>query len=73
VITNLYPEARSVGAWIREGWHVAVAYVIGFFVMLTLLGWHPHEPHKTVSQVVTGGLGTSPTIVGAWAEAGHER
>ncbi len=47
-ITNLYPEARSVGAWVREGWHVAVAYVIGFFVMLTLLGWHPHEPHKPV-------------------------
>ena len=46
-ITNLYPEGRSVGAWIREGWHVAVAYVIGFFVMLALLGWHPHEPHKT--------------------------
>ncbi|MDO8679805.1 MAG: citrate transporter [Acidobacteriota bacterium] len=45
-ITNLYPEARSVGAWVREGWHVAVAYVIGFFVMLTLLGWEPHEPHK---------------------------
>ena len=45
-ITNLYPEARSVGAWIRSGWHVAVAYVIGFFAMLLLLGWHPHEPYK---------------------------
>jgi len=45
-ITNLYPEARSVGAWVRHGWHVAVAYVIGFFVMLALLGWHPHAPHK---------------------------
>ena len=45
-ITNLYPEARSVGAWVREGWHVAVAYVVGFFVMLTLLGWHPHAPHR---------------------------
>ena len=45
-ITNLYPEARSVGAWVRQGWHVAVAYVIGFFVMLALLGWHPHAPHK---------------------------
>ena len=45
-ITNLYPEARSVGAWVRQGWHVAVAYVIGFFVMLALLGWQPHAPHK---------------------------
>jgi len=45
-ITNLYPEARSVGPWVRQGWHVAVAYVIGFFVMLALLGWQPHAPHK---------------------------
>jgi Na+/H+ antiporter NhaD/arsenite permease-like protein len=45
-ITNLYPEARSVGAWIRQGWHVAVAYVLGFLVMLALLGWQPHPPHK---------------------------
>jgi hypothetical protein len=47
-ITNLYPEARSVGAWVRQGWHVPVAYVIGFFVMLALLGWQPHPPHKVL-------------------------
>jgi Na+/H+ antiporter NhaD/arsenite permease-like protein len=46
-LSNLYPQARSVGAWVRDGWHVTVAYVVGFFVMLTLLGWHPHDPHKT--------------------------
>jgi hypothetical protein len=28
--------------WLRHGWHVAVAYVIGFFVLLAVLGWHPH-------------------------------
>ncbi len=38
-IANLFPEARSVGAWLKAGWHVALAYVIGFFVMLTVLGW----------------------------------
>jgi Na+/H+ antiporter NhaD/arsenite permease-like protein len=48
-ITNLFPEARSVGAWLKHGWHVAVAYVIGFFVMLMVLGWHPHEPHKPMT------------------------
>jgi Na+/H+ antiporter NhaD/arsenite permease-like protein len=42
-LSNLYPQARSVGAWIRAGWHVSVAYLVGFFVMLTVLGWHPHE------------------------------
>jgi Na+/H+ antiporter NhaD/arsenite permease-like protein len=44
-ITNLYPQARSVGAWLRAGWHIAVAYVIGFFVLLLTLGWAPHPPH----------------------------
>ena len=40
-ITNLYPEARSVLRWLKEGWFVLVAYVVGFFVMLLLLGWNP--------------------------------
>ena len=40
-LSNLFPEARSVGQWLRHGWHVAVAYVAGFFVMLAVLGWHP--------------------------------
>lgn len=40
-ITNLYPEGRSVVAWIKQGWFVALGYVVGFFVMLLLLGWHP--------------------------------
>ena len=42
-ITNLYPEARAVGPWLRSGWHVAVAYVVGFFTLLLILGWHPHK------------------------------
>ncbi len=44
-LANMYPEARSAGRWLRQGWHVALAYVIGFFVMLALLGWHPDAPH----------------------------
>ena len=42
-ISNLYPEAKSVGRWLRHGWHVALAYVIGFAVMLALAGWHPTD------------------------------
>ncbi len=45
-LANMYPEAKSVGLWLRHGWHVAIAYVIGFFVMLAVLGWHPDAPHK---------------------------
>jgi Na+/H+ antiporter NhaD/arsenite permease-like protein len=40
-LTNLYPEGRSVFSWLRQGWHVPVAYVAGFLVMLALLGWNP--------------------------------
>ena len=40
-LSNMYPEAKSVGLWLRHGWPVAVAYVIGFFVMLAILGWKP--------------------------------
>ena len=50
-LSNLYPEARSAVAWLRHGWHVTVAYVIGFAVMLTLVGWHPHAPHKAPREV----------------------
>jgi Na+/H+ antiporter NhaD/arsenite permease-like protein len=42
-VAGLMPEARSTVGWIREGWPVAVAYVVGFFVMLALLGWNPES------------------------------
>jgi hypothetical protein len=45
-LSNMYPEARSVGSWVKNGWHVALAYVFGFFVMLAILGWKPDAPHK---------------------------
>jgi Na+/H+ antiporter NhaD/arsenite permease-like protein len=44
-LSNMYPEAKSVGRWVSHGWPVAVAYVVGFFVMLAVLGWHPDKPH----------------------------
>jgi Na+/H+ antiporter NhaD/arsenite permease-like protein len=45
-LANMYPEAKSVGRWLRHGWHVALAYVIGFFFMLAVIGWHPDADHK---------------------------
>ncbi len=44
-LSNMYPEAKSVGRWVSQGWPVAVAYVVGFFVMLAVLGWNPDAPH----------------------------
>jgi hypothetical protein len=45
-VSNLYPEARSVGMWIRHGWHIPIGYVAGFFVMLAVMGWQPHVRDK---------------------------
>jgi Na+/H+ antiporter NhaD/arsenite permease-like protein len=47
-LSNMYPEAKSVGQWLRHGWHVALAYVISFMCLVAVLGWHP-EPLKKVS------------------------
>ena len=40
-ISNMFPEARSTGRWLREGWPVVVAYVAGFAALLATLGWNP--------------------------------
>jgi Na+/H+ antiporter NhaD/arsenite permease-like protein len=44
-LSNMYPEARSVGAWLKGGWHIALSYVAGYFVLLAVLGWHPDPSH----------------------------
>ena len=45
-LSNMYPETKNTVNYLKKGWHVALAYVIGFFVMLYTVGWHPHAPHK---------------------------
>ncbi len=40
-ITNKFPEARNVMLWIRKGWHVMLAYIVGFFVLYLVMGWEP--------------------------------
>ncbi|MGA9515310.1 MAG: citrate transporter [Pseudolabrys sp.] len=50
-LSNLYPEAKSVGPWLRHGWHIAVAYVVGFFIMLAVIGWHPDPNHRKNTQM----------------------
>ena len=57
-LSNMYPEAKSVGLWLRHGWQVAIAYVIGFFVMLAVLGWHPDPDHRQ-----RGEIPRTPTIL----------
>jgi Na+/H+ antiporter NhaD/arsenite permease-like protein len=45
-MSNMYPQTRNTVNYLKSGWHVIIAYVIGFFVMLFTIGWEPHEPHK---------------------------
>jgi len=56
-ISNKFPEARSVFNWLKAGWHIAVAYVLGFFVLLLLWGWEP----EVIEKKNAGGHGTPPT------------
>ena len=67
-ITNLFPEGRSVGQWVRQGWHVAVAYVIGFFLLLGVLGWQPtltrEEARRLKQQPPVGQTGVPAASVG---------
>ncbi len=44
-LSNMYPEAKSVGSWLRHGWPVAIAFVIGYLFMLAVVGWHPDRSH----------------------------
>lgn len=47
-ITNKFTEARNVGLWLRKGWHVTLAYIVGFFVLFFVMGWEPadNKAHK---------------------------
>jgi len=40
-ICGIFPQARSTGAWLREGWLIPVAYVAGFALLLATFGWRP--------------------------------
>ena len=45
-LSNMFPEMRSVVDYVKKGWFIIVAYIIGFFIMLGTVGWHPHAPHR---------------------------
>ncbi len=68
-ITNKFPEGRNVILWLKNGWHVAAAYVIGFSVLYLLLGWEPADTneHKIINCPVPG----CPMAGQGAEEAGH--
>ncbi|HCK83904.1 MAG TPA: citrate transporter [Hyphomonadaceae bacterium] len=40
-VASMFPEAKSVLLWLRMAWFVPAAYVVGFFVLLAVMGWNP--------------------------------
>jgi Na+/H+ antiporter NhaD/arsenite permease-like protein len=55
-ITNKFPESRNVILWVKNGWHIAVAYIIGFFTLYLIMGWEPadNKEHKIINCPVPG-------------------
>ena len=69
-LASQFPEARSAVAWVRGGWHVAVAYVVGFTFMLAVLGWHPEPKHRSAVPAPVGNVASHvPSIAGTLASA----
>ena len=40
-LVTMYPEGRNAAKWLKEGWFVTAAYIIGFAVLMFTLGFHP--------------------------------
>jgi Na+/H+ antiporter NhaD/arsenite permease-like protein len=62
-LANMYPQAKSVGLWLRHGWHIALAYVIGFFVLYAVLGWHPNPTHKATRAISHDGMSAAKQVL----------
>lgn len=59
-LSTQYPQARSATAWLTCGWHVPVAYVLGFGATLLVFGWHPAPPHRPPAGGVAAVQSASP-------------
>ncbi|MDO8502480.1 MAG: hypothetical protein Q7S20_11625 [Gemmatimonadaceae bacterium] len=58
-LSSMYPEARNAGQYLKKGWFVTVAYIVGFFFMLQILGFHPGSTPRTARPAET----TAPAAV----------
>jgi Na+/H+ antiporter NhaD/arsenite permease-like protein len=81
-ICNRFPEAKHTLRWIKEGWHVAVAYVLGVAAFMLIDGWKPydlakHPSHPLVPTIVggsiAGGVAFYALLVGTahWISVSH--
>ncbi|MFA5782635.1 MAG: hypothetical protein WC868_10255 [Bacteroidales bacterium] len=45
-LCNEFPDARNVVLWIKKGWHIILAYIVGFFLLYMIMGWEPADNKK---------------------------
>jgi Na+/H+ antiporter NhaD/arsenite permease-like protein len=62
-LCNMYPKGRSAAAWLRGGWHVAVGYLLGYALLMALVGWNP-DVHGRGGHAPTGTIVPSePSVI----------
>jgi Na+/H+ antiporter NhaD/arsenite permease-like protein len=59
-LCSMYPQARSVGAWMRGGWHVAVGYLLGYATLMLVLGWDPDAHAQRGAQIAPPAASPTP-------------
>ena len=64
-LSNMFHEMRSVVDYVKKGWFVTVGYIIGFFIMLGIVGWHPHAPHRKDKSAVRTEQVIRPAVISA--------
>lgn len=42
-VCDMFPKARSFVSWLRYGWHIPLAFVVGFAAYILILGWDPYK------------------------------
>jgi Na+/H+ antiporter NhaD/arsenite permease-like protein len=40
-VSEAVPSVRSVGVWVRHGWHIPLAFLAGHAAMIVVRGWRP--------------------------------
>ena len=54
------PEAKSAVKWVRHGWPVIAGYLVGFGLILSIVGWHPRPLSREVAAPAAHGDAVAP-------------
>lgn len=65
-LSNMYPAAKNSAAYLKHGWHVPLAYVVGFFIMLAIHGWQPVTDVGAQGEAVSGQVPESSAREATW-------